>query len=1635
MNTQSNQMFQNPLMGYAHHRVILDDDGRPADYEFVEVNTAFERFTGLSKDYIVGQTVRHAIPGIANDPFDWISYYGKIALERGKAEFEQYSPALRRWYQVYVYATEDLHFATMFLDVTAAKQAEGILRDSQAQQEAYLKNAPFGVMIIDRSGRYLEVNGEACRHTGYTPDELKMMTIYDITHPDSMNDSKTHFMQLNSIGRAYGEISYLTKAGERRWWNVVATRLPDGRFLGFHEDITERKHFEIKLQESETNFMDIFQSVSEGICYSDASGEIISVNEALVRMTGIPAGDLLGKNILELGRTFLDQKNQAAALDFTADVINGKNTSPVEIEINNRIIEITATKSKANNRLIGVLRDITGHRLAENALEKHLIALSQPLDKPDGIMFEDLFNLNNIQRLQDEFAQAARVASIITSPDGTPITVPSNFCRLCNDIIRNTEKGRANCFKSDAILGQPDITGPKVQPCLSGGLWDAGAAISVGGRHIANWLIGQVRDEAQNEESIRAYARSIGADEYEAVAAFHEVPAMSRTQFEKVAKALHTLAGQLSDFAYQNVQQSRFIAGRKQAEEALRASNQFITSLLRAIPVGIFYKDKDGRYMGCNDVFADITGYTAEDIKGKKIYEIWPGELSQSYHQIEMELIETRQNRIYESEVRDKSGQMIPVIFAKDIFLDAHGEVAGIVGAFLDISDRKQSEIALLQSESRNRAMLEALPDSMLVFDRDGFITDAKYGHPGDLIAPPEQFLHRHFSEVLPPELVQITRKRLEEVFISRQTQIYESQVDIRGKARYFEARMVLAGDNMALTIIRDISARKEAELALRDSEKKYHGLYTLLRLMTDNMPDMLWAKNLQKEFVFVNQAICRNLLNAADTAEPLGKTDMFFASRERNAHPENPAWHTFGEICRDSDAVTLEEMRPMQFDEFGNVKGEFLFLDVHKAPLYDEEGRLIGVVGSARDVTASKEAETQLRRLSQAIEQSPVSVVMTDLEGRIEYVNPRFSEMTGYSFTETRGQKTRLLNPGVLPDDQYQQIKESFRRGLTWQGELMERHKSGNPFWESATLAPVYDNQGQLKNYLIVAEDITERKAIEENLKHQTRFRKLLMEIASGFINLPLDMVDDQVNDALGKMARFVTADRAYTFDYNWESRVCDNIYEWCEEGISPEIDNLQGVPLDMMPDWVEAHQKGDPMYVPDVFKLPRGAAREILEPQGIRSVLAVPMMNGRNCIGFVGFDSVRQHHNYSLIEMELLQLFAQMLANVKMRKEITGQLFVAKERAEESDRLKTAFLQNLSHEIRTPLNGIIGFSGLLKDPDVSDDEKLTFTDIVIERGWQLTAIINDILTIAALETKQEQLYEEVFNLNVLLQNQITVFAPQANQKGLQLHLAGKLPEKHANIKADKAKLGQILNNLFANAIKFTKDGRVDLACCIKENLLEFCVKDTGIGIDWSKHALIFERFAQADDSIRIDFGGTGLGLSICRGFTELMGGRIWVESEPGQGSAFFFTIPYNPVAVAANDGQTNASFQANGKMVTILVAEDDDLNFLFLESMLKRLDVKVLRAMDGRMAIELSKDESVAMVLMDIKMPGINGYEAAQQIRAFRPQLPIIAQTAYAVQSEIAMFAEAFDDYLIKPYTREKIGQLLQKYIDLRN
>jgi hypothetical protein len=383
---------------------------------------------------------------------------------------------------------------------------------------------------------------------------------------------------------------------------------------------------------------------------------------------------------------------------------------------------------------------------------------------------------------------------------------------------------------------------------------------------------------------------------------------------------------------------------------------------------------------------------------------------------------------------------------------------------------------------------------------------------------------------------------------------------------------------------------------------------------------------------------------------------------------------------------------------------------------------------------------------------------------------------------------------------------------------------------------------------------------------------------------------------------------------------------------------------------------------------------------------------------------------------------------SDITERKQKEEELIRAMEKAEESDRLKSAFLANMSHEIRTPMNGILGFTELLSDTHFSGEEKQEFIDIIRKSGQRMLNTVNDLIDISKIETGQMPVILAEIDVVEQITNLYRFFQHEAEEKGIALLLNNNVLPQSTLIKTDLAKLDSIFTNLIKNAIKYTDKGSVEIGCWINDNLFEFYVRDTGIGIPKHRQQAIFNRFEQADIGDTRAFQGSGLGLAITKAYAEMLGGKITLESEEGKGSTFYFSFPIEP-------GQTEPVFELNDepivepqnakKSLKILVAEDDDIGYYFLQTVLSELDCETIRCVDGSEAVEYChKNNDVDLILMDIRMPVMNGLEATKKIREFNSSVVILAQTAFALlgDKEIAL-AAGCNDYISKPIHRTEL------------
>jgi PAS domain S-box-containing protein len=628
--------------------------------------------------------------------------------------------------------------------------------------------------------------------------------------------------------------------------------------------------------------------------------------------------------------------------------------------------------------------------------------------------------------------------------------------------------------------------------------------------------------------------------------------------------------------------------------------------------------------------------------------------------------------------------------------------------------------------------------------------------------------------------------------------------------------------------------------------------------------------------------------------------------------------------------------------------------------------------------------------RFRTAFYTSPDSINLNRLrDGLYMEINEGFTRITGYTPEDIKGKTSFDINIWADPESRKIMVSELLSKGYCNNLETVFRMKNGTVL-RGIISARVIELEGE-KIILSIARNIEDQKRSEEYLREsEERFRQLAENTNDVFWLWTGNKVL-YVNAALKKI--------------------------W---GIDPEhmIDNPGLLEASVHPDDRDSFRL---VYNPKDADLqkPHEEQYRIIRPDGeIRWIWSrtYPIRDEQGSI-------VR---------------YAGIASDITGQKKIEKELIAAREQAVESDRLKSAFLANISHEIRTPMNGIIGFSELLDNSDLGIDKRKMYVDIVKSSGLQLVRIIDDIIDISKIEANQLTLNYTSCSLEKIMGELLLMYQKQLLQKGskeVNIFAHCGVVSQEALIRIDETRLRQILINLINNSIKFTEAGEVRFGCDLVNNELRFFVADTGIGIPPEIHQQIFKRFRQGSETLSRKFGGTGLGLAISEGLVQLLGGRIWFESEPENGSVFYFTVPYIPAHPQSEEATKSQKAVPRGRWThkQILVAEDDNTNFMFLQTILEPTGAIVIHAMNGEEAVKICREnENIAMVLMDIRMPILNGYEATRQIRTFRSELPVIAQTAYAMpEDQIKATQAGCNGYISKPINRHQLMEFLEKYL----
>ena len=769
---------------------------------------------------------------------------------------------------------------------------------------------------------------------------------------------------------------------------------------------------------------------------------------------------------------------------------------------------------------------------------------------------------------------------------------------------------------------------------------------------------------------------------------------------------------------------------------------------------------------------------------------------------------------------------------------------------------------------------------------------------------------------------------------------------------------------------------RKQAEEALALSEQ-------LLRNVIEQSPVSLWISDSEGTLIKMNQS-CRELFGVTDE-EAVGKYNILKDNliETQGFIPLVKDVFKKGAIAR----FTIDyDLRRVEHIEVAGATHRIL--DVVVSPVKDIHGKLTNVLVQHKDITERKKLENKIKdseiKYRGLFENSSEFLFTVDLKGNFTDINKAAEVLTGYSKSELLKMNFRDYTPKKDHRKILLAFSNIYKTGESVQNFPVEAIiKDGSIKYFETSFSLVKKGKEGI-GFQGSSKDITDRKRMEEDLKME---RQRLHDVLEAIPIMVCLLTPDY---------HIAFANRSFREMFGEShGRHC---YEYCFGKEEPC-------------DFCETYE---------VFKTAKPHHWQVTTP---------------------GENRIIDIYDFPFTDSDGSPMILEMNIDITERKQTEQKLLVAKEKAEESDRLKSAFLANMSHEIRTPMNGILGFAQLLREPELTGQEQKKFLSVIETCGERMLNIISAIINISEIESGQMEISVSKTNVNKHIESVYNFFKSEVEQKGVQLLVKSTLSSNEANIRSDSGKIRSILDSLVDNAIKFTHAGSIEFGYEKKSKYLEFFVKDTGDGIADEKKEIIFERFRQGSESYDREYEGAGLGLSISKAYVEMLGGKIWMESELGKGSIFYFTLPYNvePVTkpiikevVSVDKGEIQIDPETSG--LKILIVEDDEASEMFLATALTKFDKNLVKARTGIEAVEICRNNpAIDLILMDIRMPEMGGYEATRQIRVFNKDVVIMAQTAYGLSGDREKAIEAgCNDYISKPIDITVLKALIKKYFN---
>lgn len=1078
---------------------------------------------------------------------------------------------------------------------------------------------------------------------------------------------------------------------------------------------------------------------------------------------------------------------------------------------------------------------------------------------------------------------------------------------------------------------------------------------------------------------------------------------------------------------------SRDLSELKKAEDRIKANQANLKAVIESTDNAIWSVNLDYKIIECNRSFrSNIKKLYGKDIRsGSNILQKLPEGQSKKWKKRYDRAFKGKHWKEEHCFQIDGTKRCFEVSF--NPIVDNYGKVSGVTVFSQDISERKMAEVVIRESEELFRQLADNINDAFLITQGRKII----YTNPAVVKiygAIPDKFEDKDLLKLIHPT----DRERIGKILQSpdfRNNKTFDDQFRILkndGSVSWIWQRtfpILKKGRNTrTVTVATDITNQKELEQALLTNRNQQ-------RAILDNIPYLAWLKDNQGKYISVNEPFARHYQLSVE--EIIGKTDYDLCDP------------VIAKGYEDKDEEVKKNLKRMLFQSQGSINGRWS--ETYKAPIFDEHGNITGITGLSRDISDQKSMEDAMRaseeRFRALLQNSSDAITILNKEGTIIFESSLRSKISDFSIEELVGKQ---ISEMVHPEDA-RTVEKVFNQVITKPDKVMKLeyrslHKNKKWIYVESIFVNKLKNK-DINGIVVNSRDVSERKMSE--LKEKVYHHNLIFLSNSALDLLGLSSKDDIYRYISIRLNEYLENSIVIVSSYTEEENLfhveqvvgLDDNFQRVEKLLGKKINDVSLHILDEIKEQLytgklitlNLDEDADEWELEDITREQFVALYNMFD---VNKIYNISLARHNKLLGNV---TILTRHKSIIKFKHIIETFLHQVSVALHRSQLEYELVLAKDKAEESDKLKSAFLANMSHEIRTPMNGILGFAELLNDDDISPGNRKKYIEIINNNGKMLINLIDDIIDFSKIEAGQIKIAFKDFSLNSLMHQVHSSFLSENlinNKAKVKLRMRKALSNDKCFINSDPNRIRQILTNLIGNSFKFTDEGYIEFGYKFEDkDTLQFYVKDTGIGIPQQKLNKIFERFIQADDSPTRKYGGSGLGLAISKGFVDMLGGKMWAESEVNEGSTFYFTIPYKQAGKVEPEEQDRRKpkekYDWSGKK--ILIAEDDKFSYKFLEGFLRQTNVKVIHAQNGVEAVDIcKKNDEIDLVLMDIQMPEMNGYEATSLIKNFRNGLPVIAQTANAILEERDKCLDAgCDDFITKPVNVKELYSKIDKYL----